>query len=252
MLRRCKSCIQHALPGHLGFRSLRRPGQRKEWLHLESCPNTGKACSGPKPSHTWESRRRRKWSQGLPAGDLYPGMSRGERACQQHAAPGQSTARSPEPCVSPSSAVGLEPPTCKESPAICPEVTPQGDCEQGSTLPCFPLCVSALPSLLPPGRRRREGSRGDEHRTAVFYKSLSTVNLSATAVRRYLGNSKKTVPRGKEKHEQSRPADQEEPEVDLRPLTQREVLSFPTPADPSPSAASAVACSFHLVTHPEA
>lgn len=70
----------------------------------------------------------------------------------------------------------------------------------------------------------------------VFYKAK--YGESATAVRRYLGTSKKTVPRGKEKHEQSSPAGQEELEVDLRPLTQREVLSFPIPADPSPSAAS--------------
>lgn len=60
----------------------------------------------------------------------------------------------------------------------------------------------------------------------VFYKAK--YGESATAVRRYLGTSKKTVPRGKEKHEQSSPAGQEELEVDLRPLTQREVLSFPS------------------------
>lgn len=165
-----KSCIQHGLRTS-GFKPLRASGQRTVEASPESCPTLGKLVQA-KAYHTWESRGNvAVESEGLPLG-TYPGMSRGERACQQHTllqGRAQYQALSLHASALPrvwnrrlSGERAL--PSAQRLPR---RVTASG----GSTLPVS--SVSALPSLLPPGRRRRrEGSRGDDIEAAVFYKSL--------------------------------------------------------------------------------
>lgn len=63
--------------------------------------------------HLGKKRERVRGVRGLPAGGLYPSMSQGEQASQQHTLlRGKHSMEPGAPCLPWGLPVGLEPPTC--------------------------------------------------------------------------------------------------------------------------------------------
>ena len=100
---RCKSCIQHALPDiWVSVIEGVRDKELKEWLHLRAVQTLGKLVQGQSQATPGKAGGTCQWSQRPPGwGPLSWHVMRRASLPTAHAAPGQSTARSPEPCARP-------------------------------------------------------------------------------------------------------------------------------------------------------
>lgn len=141
----------------------------------ESCLNIGRACSGPKPSHTYERSRSMLGDKGRSAtpsaGGTYLGTSQGGSL------PGANPFWGAEHSMKPSAS----PPVCtiiwinplaKQKPLIFPEI-PSYRVTLGRelTLPVSP-CVSVNPTPLLPGQVvGKERGKGIECEVLLFFSA---------------------------------------------------------------------------------